>query len=171
MAISKISNGGKFPEGFVPPFKRVQMEERNDDSLACIATLSGRTMPEITKLAVNLGYPPNGPAWVENALITRVLNAVGLVGGEYQEVKSIDALPWVAILMVDYNAKTDIGRHVVWHHLKASDTTPSFHYIIDPAQWIEPAQQITTDFRHIKLDAPLYYIEVTPKAGNGGKTK
>lgn len=171
MATNKTSNGSKLPEGFVSPFKRVQMQERTDDSLACIATLSGRSMAEITLLAVNLGYPQHGPGWVDNALITRILNAVGLVGGEYQEVKSIDALPQVAILMVDYNAKTEIGRHVVWHHLNATDKTPSFHYIIDPASWIESAQQITTDFRHMKLDAPLYYIEVTQKAGNGGKAK
>lgn len=128
MAITRNQPDGKLPDGFTSPFARIDMRERNDDALACIATLSGRTLDEIIKLTVNLGYPPHGPEWVENALITRLLNAVGLSGGEYQEASSIDALPYVAILMVDYNPKTDIGRYVVWHHVKGTDKFASFNY-------------------------------------------
>jgi hypothetical protein len=166
---TKSMSGGKMPEGFTSPFKRVPMEERNDDALACIATLSGRTLADVTKVAVSLGYPERGPAWVDNQLITRVLNALGLIGGEYQEAPSIDALPYVAILMVDYDPKTEIGRHVVWHHVKGSANTPSWSYVVDVANWIDPSKHVTTDFKHMKMTPPLYYVEITQKASPKGK--
>jgi hypothetical protein len=140
------------------------MEERNDDALACIATLVGTSLAEVTKVAVSVGYPERGPSWMDNQLITRTLAALGLVGGEYQEATSIDALPHVAILLVDYDLKTEIGRHVVWHHVKGTAATPSFSYIIDPGPWLPAEKAITADFKGLKLTPPLYYIEITQKA-------
>jgi hypothetical protein len=102
MASAKNPSGGKIPDGFVSPFKRVQMQERNDDALACIATITGRTLEEVTKLAIQLGYAPHEPAFVANTLMTKVLYNLGFSGGEYQEVPSLVALPDVCILAIDY---------------------------------------------------------------------
>lgn len=165
---TKNASGGKFPEGFVSPFKRVQMEERNDDALACISTLANKTLAEVTKIAVDQGYPPFGPAFVDNSLMTRVLGKLGLAGGEYEEVPSIDALPDVAVLMIDYREDDDMGRHVVWHHVRGTADQKAYSYIIDPASWLEAKHHVTTDWRHLKL-TPAWYIGITPKAN--GKSK
>jgi hypothetical protein len=170
MASSKTQmTGGKMPDGFVSPFKRVQMEERNDDALACIATLTNKTLAEVTKLAVQLGYPPQGPAFVDNVLITKVLHNLGLTGGEYQDFTSLAAMPDVAILAVDFQSTTDVSRHLLWHHIRGTADQPAFSYIIDPANWIPEHQQITTDFAHLKLN-PAWYIEITPRGGGKAKT-
>lgn len=169
MASSKSQvSGGRIPESFVSPFKRVQMEERNDDALACIATLTGKTLADVTKIAIELGYPPFGPAYVDDALITRILGRFGLAGGEYQEVPSIEALPDVAILLVDYDESIAVGRHLVWHHVRANGEQKSFSYILDVGSWLDPKHHMTTDFKHLKL-SPAWFIPVTPKAPTRGK--
>jgi hypothetical protein len=168
MASSKTQlSGGKIPDGFQFPFKRVSMPEpRSDDALACVATLAGRSLDEVTKLAIQLGYPSSGPAYVaNNRLITQLLHNLGLNGGEWQEVPSMAALPDVAILMIDWRPELELGRHVVWHHVRGTDQQPSFSYITDPRPDLPPEQQVTTDWGHLKL-SPAWYIEVTP-ARNG----
>jgi hypothetical protein len=163
MATTKHFSGGKIPEGFASPFKRAQMEERNDDALACIATLSSRALGEVTTLAVQIGYPKHGPAYVTNALITKLLHNLGLKGGEYQEFSSVEAMPDVAILAVDYQGEaTDLSRHVVWHHVRATADQQAFSYVIDPAPWVTEKQRMTADFGHLNL-SPAWYIEVTPR--------
>jgi hypothetical protein len=163
MATSKNLSGGKIPDGFVSPFTRVEQRERNDDALACIATIAGKTLDEVTTLAVQLGYPKHGPAYVTNALITKLLHNLGLKGGEYQEFVSVDAMPDVAILAVDYQGEaTDLSRHVVWHHVRGTPGQQAFSYVIDPAPWLAEKQQRTADFGHLSL-SPAWYIEVTPR--------
>lgn len=169
MATAKNQSGGKIPEGFVSPFTRVQQQERMDDALACIAIITGRTLEEVTKLAIQLGYPAHGPAYVTNMLITKVLYNLGFTGGEYQEMPSIDALPDVALLTVDYQGDdTELSRHVVWHHVRGNEQYSSFSYIIDPAYWIAEKHHVTSSFQHIKLE-PAWYIEVTPKTNGSGR--
>lgn len=169
MATSKNLSGGKIPDGFVSPFARVEQRERNDDALACIATITGKTLDDVTQMAIQKGYPKHGPAFVTNSLITKVLHELGFTAGEYVEVPSIAALPLVAILSVDYQGvDTDIGRHVVWHHVPGTDAYPSFSYVIDVANWVLEPQRMTSDFSHIRFN-PSWYIEVLPKAN--GKSK
>lgn len=165
MAISRTQmSGGKMPEGFASPFKRVQMEERNDDALACIAILTARSLQEITRLAVELGYPQHGPAYVDIGLIMKLLQKLGLTASEYLDFTSLAAMPDVAILAVDYQGQTtDLSRHVVWHHVRGTSEYPSFSYVIDPAPWIPEKQQVTTDFNHLRFD-PAWYIKVEPRS-------
>jgi len=147
------------------------MEERIDDSLACVATLTGQSLADIKKLAVQLGFPKHGPAWVGPDLIAKLLNQYGLIASDYKDVASIDALPDLAILLVDYDAKTEIGRHVVWHHLRGKPEREAFHYLIDVAPWTPVEKQITTDFSHLQMNPPQYYIEVAPRPDATAKRK
>lgn len=171
MASSKTqTSGGKIPDGFTSPFKRVQMEERNDDALACIAILSGRSLAEVTALAVQAGYPKEGPAYVHQALILKILNSLGLKGSAYEPFTSLDVLPDVAILAVDYQGDiTDVSRHVVWHHVRGTAEQQAFSYVIDPAPWVPEKLQVTTEFGHLNL-VPAWYIEVTPRSNGKSKT-
>ena len=161
------NNKGALPEGFVSPFKRVPQEDRFDDALACVAILTGKSLADVRKLAEQLGLPKTGPYWVDNDMVAKLLMNLGsLVASNYKEFASIDALPDVAILLVDYDETTEVGRHVVWHHIRGTKTQQAFHYVIDPASWIPEQQQVTTEFSHLK---PAWYIEVTASKNGGRK--
>jgi len=165
MASKPVNSGLR--QGFEPPFKRVQMEERMDDSLACIATLTGRPLEEVKKLAFDMGLPKNGPCYVTEDMIAKLLMKAGnLVGSKYKDFEKVDLLPDVAILLVDYDEETEIGRHVVWHHVRGTKEQQSFHYIIDVGSWIPEADQFTTA---VKAYSPAYYIEVSAKPTGRGR--
>lgn len=168
----KQPSGGAIPADFHSPFARVAMDHpRADDALACVATLTGRSLDEITKFAVQMGYPADGPAYVANAgLLTRLLHNFGLAADDWQEVTTFDALPDVAILMVDWHSTLEYGRHVVWHHVRGTDAYPSFSYIIDPRQTIPVEQQMTTDWSHLRLE-PSWYLEITQQPTGTAKRK
>ena len=160
-------NNPKLPEGFQSPFNRIPMEDRNSDSLACVATLTGRSLSDVQKLAVQLGLPAYGPYFVDGAMIAKMLmNLSGLVATNYKEFTSYAALPDVALLLVDYDENTELGRHVVWHHVRANGGQQSFSYLIDVADWIEPKEYITTALTDFE---PAYYIEVTQRPAPKGK--
>lgn len=163
MATSKPNNG-ELPSGFQTPFKRVQMKDRNDDALACVAMLTQRSLEDINKLAVTLGCPAHGPYWIDDLMVGKLVYQYGLVASGYKEAASISMLPDVALLMVDYDQNTEIGRHVLWHHVRGTPTQQAFNYIIDPADWIDSKHHISTNFPHLKIGpAPIYYIEITPR--------
>jgi hypothetical protein len=165
MASKPINTG--LPQGFQSPFKRVQMAATMDDSMACISTLTGRNLEEVMKMAAEMGLPQHGPYYVSEDMIAKLLmKAGGLVGSKYKEFDEFDLLPDVAILLVDYDEETEIGRHVVWHHVRGTPEQPSFHYAIDVGQWVDPADQVTTAVKAFK---PAYYIEVMAKANGRGK--
>ena len=125
------NNKGDLPEGFVSPFKRVAQEDRFDDALASVAILTGKSLADVRKLAEQLGLPKTGPYWVDNDMVAKLLMNLGsLVASNYKEFASIDALPDVAILLVDYDETTEVGRHVVWHHIRGTKTQQAFHYVV-----------------------------------------
>lgn len=165
MASKPVNTG--LPSGFASPFKRVQMEERMDDSLACIATLTNRELVEVKKMAFDLGLPQHGPCYVTEDMIAKLLMKAGnLVGSKYKDFQKFELMPDVAILLVDYDEETEIGRHVVWHHVRGSKDQPSFHYVVDVGQWVDAADQVTAA---VKTFAPAYYIEVTARPAGRGK--
>lgn len=158
MASKSATNTG-LPEGFESPFKRVQMIDRNGDSLACVATLTGKTIEEVNKAAVELGLPARGPYFVDGVMIAKLLMRLGgLVATNYKEFHSYDALPPVAILLVEYNPDTEVGMHVCWHHVKAHGDISSFSYLIDVADWIDPKQHYN---KMLEKYQPAYYVEVS----------
>lgn len=168
----KQQSGGQLPEAFKSPFTRVPVDHpRGDDALACVATLAGQSLKDVTALAIQMGYPSEGPAYIANAgLIARLLHNFRLTGGDWQELTSFDALPDVAILMVDWHSTLEFGRHVVWHHVRGTDAYPSFSYIVDPRPNIAVEQQLTTNWSHLKLE-PAWYIEVAQQPTGATKRK
>ena len=157
MATTNIK--GLLPAGFTSPFQRVPQEERFDDALAVVATLTGKTLADVRKQAEQYGLPKTGPYWVDGDLIAKlVMNIGGLVASNYKEFTSVAALSEVAILLVEYDESTELGRHVLFHHIRGGKDQAAFNYVIDPAFWVPDHQQITTEFAHLK---PAWYIEVT----------
>ena len=140
------------------PFRRIAQADRMDDGFACIAMLMHKSLEEVLQHAFSLGYPRTGPAILTDEWIARLLMSLGqLVGSKYKDFHSWEALPDVALVYVEYNEDMDIGRHVLWHHVRASGKQNALSYIIDPAHWIKPEQQVTTDYKRY---VPDWYIEV-----------
>jgi hypothetical protein len=164
-----------FPAEFVSPFKRVQMEPgvRIDDGVAAMASLTGQSHDTIMKAALRHGVAEHGPTWVYASILIAILREYGL-NAEEKECTTIDALPDVALITAQYNPATQYGRWVLWHHVRATGKVKSFHYVIDPAYWIDPSQHIvTTDIqqRLITPKSPIYYLEITPKTASKGRGK
>jgi hypothetical protein len=69
---------------------------------------------------------------------------------------------------VDYDAD-ETCRHVVFHHVRGTPDVPAFSYVIDVGNWIEPKQQITTDFSHLRIDVKVaWYLEITQRPNPAG---
>jgi hypothetical protein len=166
-------SGGLLPAGFQSPFKRVPMQGTHDDMLACAATLCGKTMDEIKKMAVTLGMRANGPFYMDETLFRKILfNCSNLAVSDYKDFTSISALADVCLICCDYSKFDESFRHVLFHHIRGTGTTPAFSYVIDVAHWIDAKKQITTDFSALKLDpGSAWYLELTQRANPNGKGK
>ncbi len=166
-ATSKTNNGA-LPAA--SPFKRVAMQGTHDDLLACAAVLCGKTMDEVKKTAVVLGLRPNGPFYMDEVLFRKILfNLSNLAVSDYKDFKSVAALPDVAVLCIDYEAINETCRHVLFHHVRAQADVPSFSYVIDVAQWVEPHQQVTQDLSYLNMQ-PAWYLEITQRPNPNGKS-
>lgn len=147
------------PEGVESPLKRVQMEERGDDVIACISTLTGRPLADVHKLAVQFGVPAVGPYFISESKIAALLiNLAGLVATKYKEFSSYAELGNASILLVDYDENTEMGRHVIFVRVPGQKSSPGF--IIDVGSWVAPDAHYTTALKNYK---PAYFIDVTPK--------
>ncbi len=147
--------------GFTPAFKRVAQSNDFDCAFACIATIAGKTLEEVRATAVKQFHlREHGPYWVTEALITSLAAHYGWTATVWKEVLTpILGLPDLAILMVDYDEETELGRHVVFHRIRQASPKPAIEYVIDPAYWVAPDKQITAD---LKALAPSWYIGLHP---------
>lgn len=163
--IPATSNPGP---AFQPAFKRVVQSHDFDCGLfACIAMVANKTEAEVRKVAVEkFEVPEHGPWWMTDVMLTGICNSFGWGVTAYKEVSKIADLPDTAFLMVDFNAQTQIGRHVIFHRVRAA---AGVEYIIDPAEWItDPTKQIRMDVK--SLPPPLWYVGVEAIKG-GYKTR
>ncbi|MDP2367408.1 hypothetical protein [Rhodoferax sp.] len=164
------SVNGQLPTGFVSPFVRVAQQGTHDDLLACAAVLCGKTMADVKTMAVTLGMRANGPFYMDEVLFRKILfNLSNLAVSDYKDFTSLDALPMVAVLCVDYDAN-ELCRHLIFHHVRATAEFASFSYLIDVANWIDDKQHVTTDFSHLNMK-PAWYLEITQRPSPSGKAK
>lgn len=159
------------PEGFVSPFTRVEMQPniRIDDGLSCIAMITNQPLDTIMNDAIKHGLAPHGPDWPYAPTLAAILRQYGFKAEE-KECATIDALPDVALITAQYNPAKQFGRWVLWHHVRATEKVKSFHYVIDPAYFVESKFFVTTEIqRLITPKSPIYYLEITPTAAVKGK--
>jgi hypothetical protein len=144
MAVANTNN----PLSFQPAFTRVQQTAYNDCAFARIAMLAGKTIAEVSQVAIEkFKHPKNGPYWLDEAMVSKLLAHCGRVGTVSKEGNGIATLPDTAIGMVEYNAETEIGRHVLFKRVTPPGAKQPVEYIIDPAFWIEEKQRIRTDIK------------------------
>jgi len=150
-------------QGFKPAFKRVQQTPGCgcDSALACIAMIAGKTLDEVRQIAIDqFKHPRNGPFWITEDLIYKLLLHFGWVATVYKESTGITSLPDLAIGMVEYNTETELGRHVLFHRMApAGSPKQTTEYIIDPAYWIPPSHHVRTEIKGFPI---AWYIGVHP---------
>lgn len=146
--------------GFQPAFKRVEQSNDLDCAFACIAMIANKSIAEVKQAAITqFKFPKHGPFWIDQDLICKLFAHFGYVATIYKEARTIGELPDVAVLMVDYNPDTEIGRHVLFVRHLGSSGRPTVEYILDPAYWIDAAKQTRTDVKGLPAS---YYIGVNP---------
>lgn len=140
-----------------------------DDAFACIATLTGKSLDEVNRAAVALGYPAQGPAYPTEILMAKLLMSLGnLVATLYQEFESTAALAEVAILFIDWDEEMETGRTVVWHRVRKTDAHPAFAYVIDPASWIPEGRHLHADIDSLTI---WWFMAITPASVDGATGK
>ena len=145
------------PQGIQPAFKRVQQSDDFDCWAACIATITGTSLDDVRKTAVEkFKLPAHGPYWVTEELIAKLFAHYGFVATVYKEVSKITDIADVAICLVEYDESTELGRHVVFVRDKRNPKQ-TLEYLIDPAYWIDASQHVRTDFKTL---APAWCIGV-----------
>lgn len=139
------------PTTFTPAFSFVAQTNDFDDVFACAAMLSGKTIEEVREIAVaKTKHPARGPYYLGETQIAALLAQLGLVATVYKEVGRAADIPDVALLLVDYNADMEVGRHILFHRAKASHASgTTIEYALDPAPWCKPADRVRTNFKSI----------------------
>jgi hypothetical protein len=145
---------------FQPAFNRVAQSQDCDCAFACIAMVSNKTLADVKQAAVSqFKFPRNGLYWIGEELICKLFASFGYVATIYKETTVIADLPDVAILMVDYDPETEIGRHVLFYRQRGSAGKPNLEVIIDPAPWVPIEKQYRQD---VKGMPSAYFIGVHP---------
>lgn len=152
-----------------PLFKRVAQNDLKDgihsadflSELACIATIVGASLDDVRACAIKNGLPKHGPFWISAELIEKVFAHFGWKSTEWKQVLTpLSVLTEVAILMVDYDEETEIGRSVVYQRAASRSAPHGFEeYVIDPAYWVSPQEQVNTDIKGI---CASWYLGVYP---------
>lgn len=145
------------PQEIQPAFKRVQQSDDFDCAFACIATITGKSLDDVRKTAVEkFKLPAHGPYWVTEELIGKLFAHYGFSSSAYKEVGKLADIADVAICLADYDEQTEIGRHVVFVRDKRN-SKQTVEYMIDPAYWVDAAHHVRTDFKAL---APAWFIGV-----------
>ena len=151
-----------------PLLKRVGQNELKDahrsdfiSELAAIAIVTSSSLEDVYACAIKNGLPKHGPFWITADLVEKVFANFGWKSTEWKQVLTpLSGLPDIAILMVDYDEDTEIGRSVVYQRA-ASKADPKGYeeFVLDPAPWVSPQAQVSTDIKGL---CPRWYIGVYP---------
>lgn len=150
--------------GFVPAYRRVQQSDDFDCAFAVIAMICGTTLEAVRDVAIErFGHPAHGPYSTSGEFVAQLLAHYGYATGTRQEAASVSEVPDLAIAIVEYDGRTDVGRHVLFHRACAShDPSVKVEYVIDPAYWLEPQDFVRTSLLNIH-----WFMEVYPARANG----
>ena len=145
-------------------FTRIQQSGRDDDVFAVVAMLAGMSLAEVFKQAEVFGMPTTGPIYpwaMDASFVAQLLMSRNLVGGQWKECDSFQALPDVALAMVDYWPEKECGRVVLFHRLPSPHSSGAKHYVIDPFPHPQTALHYRQDLAGL---VPSWFIGVTQAA-------
>ena len=133
-------------------FKRVAQTSDLDDVFACIAMIANKPIEEIRQLAIDRFHVPRHGPWLPSDELIIGLAAVnGWIAGPYKEAAIVADLPRFGLVLLDYDSKTQIGRHALFEKIKTSAVA-----LYDPAYWLAPEEQMRLNVKTLPL--PLLYV-------------
>ena len=153
-----------------PLFKRVAQNDTKDGihsadflgELACIATIVGASLDDVRACAIKNGLPKHGPFWVTADLIAKIFSSFGFQSSpEWKSVVTpTQGLSDVAIMLIEYDEETEIGRSVVYQRTASKANPPGYEeWIIDPAYWVPTDKQVSQSARSVMAS---WYLSVFP---------
>jgi len=150
------------------PLKLVTQANLTDCGLACIAIVAGKSLETVLRVAIKeCGYPKDGPHTTSDENLFKLLDHFGIKYGKKQKVRTVDALPPVAILETRKMPSTGNSHLVVFERTPDGD-----EHALDPGWWLK--QQVRRDWNRIKLDTfiPINFDnEVKPKKAAKANSK
>ena len=141
--------------------KLVTQANLTDCGLACCAMVAGKSLEAVLRVAIKeCGYPKDGPHTTSDENLFKLLDHFGIKYGKKQKVKTVEALPPVAIMETRKMPSTGNSHLVVFERTPEGD-----EHALDPGWWLK--QQIRSDWNRIKLDTfiPIYLPEPAAKTG------
>jgi hypothetical protein len=139
--------------------KLVTQANLTDCGLACVAIVAGKSLEAVLRVAIKeCGYPKDGPHTTTDESLFKLLDHFGIKYGKKQKVKTVEALPPVAIMETRKMPSTGNSHLVVFERTPEGD-----EHALDPGWWLK--QQIRSDWNRIKLDTfiPIYLSESAAK--------
>ena len=142
------------------PIKHVTQANLTDCGLACVAMVAGKSLDTVLRVAIKeCGYPKEGPHTTTDENLFKLLDHFGIKYGKKQKVKTVDALPPLAIMETRKMPSTGNSHLVVFER-----TADGNEHALDPGWWLK--QQVRSDWNRIKLDT---YIPIM--TGNESTSK
>lgn len=142
------------------PIKLVTQANLTDCGLACVAMVTGKSLDTVLRVAIKeCGYPKDGPHTTTDENLFKLLDHFGIKYGKKQKVKTVEALPPLAIMETRKMPSTGNSHLVVFERTAEGD-----EHALDPGWWLK--QQVRSDWNRIKLDTfiPIHLTESAPKA-------
>ena len=142
------------------PIKLVTQANLTDCGLACVAMVTGKSLDAVLRVAIKeCGYPKDGPHTTTDENLFKLLDHFGIKYGKKQKVKTVEALPPLAIMETRKMPSTGNSHLVVFERTAEGD-----EHALDPGWWLK--QQVRSDWNRIKLDTfiPVHLNEPAPKA-------
>ena len=142
------------------PIKLVTQANLTDCGLACVAMVTGKSLDAVLRVAIKeCGYPKDGPHTTTDENLFKLLDHFGIKYGKKQKVKTVEALPPLAIMETRKMPSTGNSHLVVFERTAEGD-----EHALDPGWWLK--QQVRSDWNRIKLDTfiPIHLNEPAPKA-------
>ena len=146
--------------GFQSAFKPVTTKDRHACALAAVAILASTTLEDVWKKAEELGLPKAGPYYfhaIDGDFLAALLAQYSWVATVWKECEKASQLPDCCIALVDYDADSEVGRHVVFHRAKGSHDAKIVEYVIDPTASAD--RLVRTE---LIVLVPSWYIGVHP---------
>ena len=128
------------------PIKHITQGNLTDCGLACVAMVAGKSLDTVLRVAVKeCGYPKDGPHTTTDENLFKLLDHFGIKYGKKQKVKTVEALPPLAIMETRKMPSTGNSHLVVFERTAEGD-----EHALDPGWWLK--QQVRSDWNRIKLD-------------------
>jgi hypothetical protein len=141
------------------PFKLVTQANLTDCGLACVAMIAGKSLETVLRVAIKeCDYPKDGPHTTTDENLFKLLDHFGIKYGKKQKVKTVEALPPLAIMETRKMPSTGNSHLVVFER-----TAEGYEHALDPGWWLK--QQVRSDWNRIKLDTFIPILTGNESAG------